>query len=143
VICGVLHRHDPSRVVEPLIAASIVFVAVQNIFWPGQSHGRSRLAVAFFFGLFHGLGFAGGLLEIMHQTPHAMILLAILGFSLGVEAGNQIVLLPLFAFLKAVRRSRWRHRPGQHVSIAVQRIGSAAVSVAGVYYLCMARVGAS
>src|SRR5205085_2683763 len=51
----------PSRVVEPIIAASIVFVALQNVFWPEQTRGWTRLTVAFFFGLFHGLGFAGGL----------------------------------------------------------------------------------
>jgi hydrogenase/urease accessory protein HupE len=52
----------PAQVVEPLIAVSIIFVAVQNIFWPMPARGYSRLAAAFFFGLFHGLGFAGGLL---------------------------------------------------------------------------------
>jgi hydrogenase/urease accessory protein HupE len=134
--------HLSGRVVEPLIAASIVFVAVQNIFWPDQSHGRSRLAVAFFFGLFHGLGFAGGLLDIMHQMPHSMVLLAILGFSIGVETGNQIVLLLLFGLLKALRGSRAR-MPRGRVPLIVQRIGSAAVSLAGVYYLGLALIGAS
>ncbi|MEO7085953.1 MAG: HupE/UreJ family protein [Gemmatimonadaceae bacterium] len=105
--------------------------------------GRSRLLVAFFFGLFHELGFAGGLLEIMHQMPREMILLAIFGFSVGVETGNQIVLRPLFAFLKAVRRSRSQAATRPHLSFAVQRVGSTAVSVAGVYYLCIALAGAS
>jgi hypothetical protein len=51
--------HLPQQVIEPLISASIVFVALQNVFWPGRTTGWSRLGVAFFFGLFHGLGFAG------------------------------------------------------------------------------------
>ena len=51
------------HVVEPMIAASIVFVAVQNVAWPRSSRGWGRIAVAFAFGLFHGLGFAGGLQE--------------------------------------------------------------------------------
>ena len=74
----------------------------------------ARLLVAFSFGLFHGLGFAGGLLKIMHQMPTTMILLAIFGFSVGVEAGNQIVLLPLFAFLRLLAiyaREASRDRP--------------------------------
>lgn len=52
--------HLPDWVVEPLISASIFFVALQNIVWPEQSRGGTRLTVAFFFGLFHGFGFAGG-----------------------------------------------------------------------------------
>jgi hypothetical protein len=129
--------------VEPPIAASIVFVAVQTVFWPDRSHGRSRLLVAFSFGLFHGLGFAGGLLEIMHQMPTTMILLAIFGFSLGVEAGNQLVLLPLFSLLRFARRFRAQRVSRQYALPMMQRVGSIAVSVAGLYYLCVALAGAA
>lgn len=122
--------HLPDTIVEPLIAASIVCVAAQNILAPDQARGWSRLAIAFVFGLFHGLGFAGGLLDLMHPMPKGTILLAILGFSLGVEAGNQLVLLPLFALLKTVRHTR----PAR----SLQRLGSAAISLAGLYYLCLA-----
>ncbi|QAY95544.1 hypothetical protein CWB41_07165 [Methylovirgula ligni] len=130
--------HAPEGVVEPLISASIVFVAVQNIVAPDHSRGWSRLAVAFFFGLFHGLGFAGGLLDILHQMPRETILLAILGFSFGIEAGNQMVLLPLVGLLAAVRRSRPDAAGRTRLSLAIQRIGSASVSMAGMYYLCIA-----
>jgi hypothetical protein len=68
----------PQRVVEPLISASIVFVALQNVFWPSRAKGWSRLGAAFFFGLFHGLGFAGGLLEVMREMQIGTMLLAIL-----------------------------------------------------------------
>ena len=130
--------HLPAGIVEPLIAASIVFVALQNIFWPGHAHGRNRLAVAFFFGLFHGLGFAGGLLDLMHQMPRGTVLLAILGFSIGVEAGNQMVVLPLFGFGKAVRHSQRDAKKRASASLALQKVGSAGVAVAGVYYLSLA-----
>jgi hydrogenase/urease accessory protein HupE len=135
--------HLPEAVVEPLISASIVFVAVQNIISPSQARGRSRLAVAFFFGLFHGLGFAGGLLDLMYQMPKGTILLAILGFSLGVEAGNQMVLLPLFGLLKAVRHSQSDTALQTRLARAFQRFGSAGISLAGVYYLCIALTGSS
>lgn len=135
--------HLPARVMEPLISASIIFVALQNIFWPGGARGRSRLAAAFFFGLFHGLGFAGGLLDVMHQMPGAMTLLAILGFSIGVEAGHQIVLLPLFVLLKVVRRLQHDVVSGPRLSMAFQRIGSAGIAVAGMYYFSVALTGAS
>jgi len=131
--------HLPEQVVEPMIAASIVFVAVQNIFWPKQAGGYSRLAIAFFFGLFHGLGFAGGLLELMHAMPANLTVFAILGFSLGVEAGNQLVLLPLYGILKITQRTKTQHHKVLLIT-RVQRFGSAAVAVAGVYYLYVAIV---
>jgi hypothetical protein len=46
----------PSRIVEPIIAASIVVVALQNVFWPERSRGWSRLVVAFCFGQFNRHG---------------------------------------------------------------------------------------
>ncbi len=130
--------HVSGRVVEPLISASIICVALQNIFWPERSRGWSRLAVAFFFGLFHGLGFAGGLLNVMHQMQTGTVLLALLGFSLGVEAGHQAVLLPLFASLKVARRVRTGRIARTRFAQALQRLGSAGIATAGVYYLCVA-----
>ncbi len=123
----------PSAIVEPIISASIVFVALQNIIRPGTARGPVRLGVAFLFGLFHGLGFAGGLLEIMHHMPTGTILVAIVGFSVGIEAGNQLVLLPAFAALSVVRRhSREEAKP---VLKWIRVIGSAAISVAGMFFL--------
>jgi hydrogenase/urease accessory protein HupE len=129
---GLVHVSD--RFVEPVIAASIVFVALQNVFWPERSRGTARIAVAFLFGLFHGLGFAGGLLDVMRQMPTGTVLFAILGFSLGVEAGNQAVLLPLFMGMKAARAA-------PRASAMWQRLGSGAISAAGAYYLGLALVG--
>src|SRR5262249_54941672 len=94
----------PERVVEPMIAASIVLVALQNLFWPERSRGASRLLTAFFFGLFHGLGFAGGLLEAMAGMQGSTVGIAIAAFSVGVELGHQTVVLPMFALLKLTRR---------------------------------------
>ena len=133
--------HVSGRVVEPLISASIVFVALQNIFWPERSRGWSRFAAAFFFGLFHGLGFAGGLLDVMHQMPTGTVLLALLGFSVGVEAGHQVVLLPLFVLLRAARWTRADAAARARLATALRRVGSAGISVAGVYYFCVALSG--
>jgi hydrogenase/urease accessory protein HupE len=133
----------PQRVVEPLISASIVFVALQNVFWPSRAKGWSRLSAAFFFGLFHGLGFAGGLLEAMREMQTGTMLLAILAFSIGIELGHQMVVLPLFGFLKAARQSQADAVRRTHLPMAFQRIGSAVISLAGVYYLCLALTGNS
>jgi hypothetical protein len=86
----------PQWVVEPLISASIVFVALQNVFWRSRATGWSRLGAAIFFGLFHGLGFAGGLFEAMREMQTGTMLLAILAFSIGIEFGHQMVVIPLF-----------------------------------------------
>jgi hydrogenase/urease accessory protein HupE len=133
--------HLPERVVEPLIAASIVFVALQNVFWPRQARGWSRLAGAFFFGLFHGLGFAGGLLDAMREMPSGTMFVAIFAFSLGVEAGHQMVVLPLFALLKTIRHAQPNVVARAQLSMALQRFGSAGISMAGLYYLCLALTG--
>ena len=74
----------------------------------------------------------------MHQMQKETVLLALLGFSLGVEAGHQAVLLPLFASLKAVRRVRAGSIAGTRFAGALQRLGSAGIATAGVYYLCLA-----
>jgi hypothetical protein len=120
-----------SSIVEPMIAASIVAVAVQNILWPEHSHGRMRLFLAFGFGLFHGLGFAGGLLDAMSGMALGSVALAIVAFSIGVEIGHQVVVLPALYGLTLLRRadagiprfSKW-----------AQCYGSAIISLLGLAY---------
>jgi hydrogenase/urease accessory protein HupE len=128
----------PPPVVEPVIAGSIIFVALQNVFWPERTRDWTRLAVAFFFGLFHGLGFAGGLLDAMQGLSSRALMLAIVGFSAGVEAGHQVVVLPTFCALKFARG--WRHDSTQSEArtLLISRWGSAAISLAGMVYLVAA-----
>jgi len=123
----------PSSIVEPIIAASIVFVAAQNVFFPSQSRGRTRLLVAFGFGLFHGLGFAGGLLDAMEGLPGLAVATAIVAFSLGVEIGHQAVVIPMFTGMKLLGGDLASMR-----RFAIQRYASAAVCFAGIYYLIAA-----
>lgn len=130
--------HVPERIVEPLIALSIVFVAVENIVFPRRSHGWVRLGVAFFFGLFHGLGFAGGLLNAMQGMSGSIVLFAILAFSIGVETAHQMVVIPLFALLKLARATRADDRGKQRISLFAQRYGSVGISLAGIFYLFVA-----
>ena len=130
--------HVPERIVEPLIAASIVFVALENVIRPGRTRGWGRLGAAFFFGLFHGLGFAGGLLDAMQDMRGASILLAIAAFSVGVEAGHQLVIVPLFGVLKLTRQTRRDEAGRRRFALFTQRFGSAAISLAGIFYLFVA-----
>lgn len=129
----------PSHIVEPMIAASIVIVALQNLFWAARSRGRARLLVAFFFGLFHGLGFAGGLIEAMAGMPGLALGVAIIAFSLGVEIGHQLIVLPVFGFTRLLHV--WRRRDPETRGFAgglFLRAGSAAICVAGMFYFVAA-----
>jgi hypothetical protein len=127
-----------SRIVEPMIAASIVFVALQNLLSPSRSRDWSRLAIAFGFGLFHGLGFAGGLLSAMAGMQGVAIATAIAAFSLGVELGHQLVALPLFGVLKLTRVYCSRATDPERIPRWVTRMGSSAICAAGLVYLVAA-----
>jgi len=78
----------PSTFVEPAIAASIVYVAVENLF--SKDIGR-RWTLAFLFGFIHGFGFASGLSEL-GIPPHAVVP-ALASFNLGVECGQSAIVL--------------------------------------------------
>ena len=80
------------RIVEPLIAISIAYVAIENLF-VSELKPR-RVALVFGFGLLHGMGFAGALREI--GLPRSEFLTALLTFNLGVEAGQIAVILAAF-----------------------------------------------
>ena len=82
----------PGAIVEPIIAASIVYVAVENILTDGLN--RRRCLVVFGFGLLHGLGFASVLKEF--GVPEQNFVPALLGFNLGVELGQLTVVLAAF-----------------------------------------------
>jgi len=133
ILCAFGIFRLPSYVVEPVIALSIVVVALENIFRPRESHSKVRLGVAFGFGLIHGLGFAGGLLDAMAGLPVAGLWTALVGFSCGVEIGHQIVVLPLFALVLLIRR----HAPAP-TQKRLLRSGSALISCCGLYYLAIA-----
>jgi hypothetical protein len=78
----------PASVVEPLIALSIVYVAVENIIVAELKPWR--VWVVFGFGLLHGLGFAGVLTEL--GLPAGEFLPALIGFNVGVEFGQLAVI---------------------------------------------------
>jgi hydrogenase/urease accessory protein HupE len=79
----------PSRIVEPLIAASIVFVGIENLL-RGNIPSARRM-VAFGFGLIHGFGFASALREAGIGSGTGGILLPLFSFNLGVELGQIMV----------------------------------------------------
>jgi hypothetical protein len=95
----------PSRLVEATIAASVVLAALNNV-WP-LFQGR-RWAVAFGFGLIHGFGFASVLADL--GLPQQALALALLGFNLGVEAGQLAIVAVFLPWAFALRRGVFYRR---------------------------------
>jgi len=95
----------PARFVEPVIALSIAYVALENLL-PGNRPMSRRWAVAFLFGLVHGFGFAGVLAEL--ELPKQGLLASLLGFNLGVELGQALVIALLLPSLLWLRRFPWQ-----------------------------------
>jgi hypothetical protein len=85
----------PSEIVEPLIALSIVFVAVENIL--SSELKAWRIGIVFMFGLIHGLGFAAALNEI--GLPRNKYFTSIISFNAGVELGQIVVILAVYSLL--------------------------------------------
>ena len=85
----------PAEVIEPIIALSIMFVAIENILFAELKPWR--VGIVFIFGLIHGLGFASSLNEI--GLPRNQFLTSILSFNVGVEAGQVLVIAAVFALL--------------------------------------------
>jgi hypothetical protein len=100
----------PGYIVEPLIAASITYVAVENIFMKNLSLWRP--VVVFVFGLLHGLGFASVLGEF--GLPEGTFVPALIGFNVGVEVGQLAVIAVTFlAVWQAIRIDRGENEVAQ------------------------------
>jgi hypothetical protein len=97
----------PAAIVEPLIAASIVYVAVENIFGGRNNNvAWTRVAVVFGFGLLHGLGFASVLSDV--GLPEGRFVIALIGFNVGVELGQlAVVAAALLLFAMPFGRQTW------------------------------------
>ncbi|MEV1171201.1 HupE/UreJ family protein [Nonomuraea sp. NPDC049784] len=99
----------PGQIVEPVIAASIIVVAVANLLGREEDKlGKWRLPIVFAFGLVHGLGFAGAL--DIKESGSWELLLSLLSFNVGIEATQLVIIAVLFPLLVLLRRTsaaRW------------------------------------
>ena len=84
--------HPPSAIVEPLIALSILYVALENIFSPRLK--PTRIGIVFLFGLVHGMGFASALGQL--GLPEHAYLVSLLMFNVGVELGQMTVIFAAY-----------------------------------------------
>ncbi len=109
----------PGAFVEAIIALSIAYVAAENLL-PKFAISR-RWTVSFLFGLVHGFGFSSVLKEI--GLPRENLLLSLLNFNLGVEAGQAAVVLLALPLLLYVRRRPWQSAFTIAVSSIVLLVG--------------------
>ena len=121
----------PAAVIEPLIALSIVYVAVENLFTRRLTPWRQM--VVFGFGLLHGLGFAGVLREL--GLPAQERVLGLVSFNLGIELGQLLVIAAALVAAGWCRSNDWYRR-----RIVVP--GSLAIAAAGVFWAVERWLGA-
>jgi hypothetical protein len=105
--------------VEAVIALSIALVAAENLS-PRPAVPR-RWVVSFLFGLVHGFGFSAALREL--GLPRQGLVLALLSFNLGVEAGQSFLVALALPALVLLRRTRWETRMVTSSSLAILVIG--------------------
>ena len=116
----------PSKFVEPAIAASIVFVGVENILRRG-AEPRGRWALTFGFGLIHGFGFASVLKELGVGQGGQGLAMPLFTFNLGVEVGQVVIAAVVLPIV-------WRLRKNEKfVQRGVPAL-SAVVALAGLYW---------
>jgi hypothetical protein len=96
----------PARVVEPMIALSIAIVALSSVYLTHTKYelvGWRKLGVVFFFGLFHGLGFAGLLREL--GVGQSKFVFSLLSFNVGIEAGQLVIIAIVLPFLLLLKKT--------------------------------------
>ena len=113
-----------AEIVEPLIAVSIAYVAVENILH--KELKAWRIALVFGFGLLHGMGFAGVLQEL--GLPRGEFVTALLSFNVGVEFGQLSVVAAAFALVGW----RWSEREWYRARIVVP--ASVAIACVAFYW---------
>ncbi|MEM9668656.1 MAG: HupE/UreJ family protein [Pseudomonadota bacterium] len=120
--------NPPGSIVEPLIAFSIAFVAVENLFFKDISRWRPLIVLGF--GLFHGMGFAGFIRDV--GLPPGQFWSSLIGFNIGVEIGQlAIVVAAMILSLpikEALKTSHYSYRT------VVVKPASLAIAVIGVWW---------
>jgi hydrogenase/urease accessory protein HupE len=97
----------PSNIVEPLIALSIAYVGIENIF--ASKLNKLRLLVVFLFGLIHGMGFASALADF--NMPENTFIITLISFNVGVELGQlTIIALAYFSVTHWLKDKEWYRR---------------------------------
>ncbi len=118
----------PANIVEPLIALSIAFIGIENIF-SAKLH-KSRLLIVFIFGLLHGMGFASVLADF--GMPENDFVTALISFNLGVEIAQIFIILLAYFFIAYLLRSRLANEQQYRKIIVLP--GSFLIALIGLYW---------
>jgi len=108
----------PPTIVEPLIAITVIFVAIENIV---RSNIRRRWIWTFVFGLIHGLGFVGALKVI--TVSRSELVLSLASFNIGIELGQLLVVAVAIILVRYVNRYSWYPRFERGFSACVALLG--------------------
>ncbi|MDA7832447.1 HupE/UreJ family protein [Candidatus Pelagibacter sp.] len=111
----------PPIIVEPIIALSICFIAIENLFT--ENLKKMRPYIIFIFGLLHGLGFAGILNEI--GISDGLFISSLISFNIGVELGQISVILLSYIFISLLFKNKfwYRDRITKPLSLVIALIG--------------------
>ena len=113
----------PSQWIEVMIAASIAWIGIENLF--AKKLKPSRLFIVFGFGLIHGMGFANVLKEKLGDLSGKDLALPLVSFNIGVELAQLSLLICAFLILIPLRR--WTPK--------IQKIGSVFIALAGLFWI--------
>ncbi|MGR3540558.1 MAG: HupE/UreJ family protein [Hasllibacter sp.] len=119
----------PAHIVEPLIALSIAWVGIENVFFRRETIGWPRIAVVFGFGLLHGMGFA---LVFADALEGRSFILNLVGFNIGVELGQLAVIAVAAALILAPPRRDW---PPEDRHDAMRQPASYAIAAIGLWWV--------
>lgn len=113
-----------SRVVEPIVALSITYMAITSVFFKHMrvfgGHGN-KASVVFLFGLFHGLGFAGLLKDI--QVPDDRFISSLLSFNVGIELGQFAIVAAALPFIYLFKEKKWYPKVIKVIAVIIAVIG--------------------
>jgi len=108
----------PSSIVEPLIAVTVIYVAIENVL---RTNIRRRWVWTFFFGLIHGLGFVGALKII--TVSRSELLLSLVSFNIGIELAQLLVVALAIVALRYAGQYSWSTQLNRGFSACVGLLG--------------------
>ncbi len=114
----------PLYIIEPVIALSIMFVAIENIIT--DKLNPTRIFIVFVFGLIHGMGFASALTDL--GLPQNKFFTSLIAFNVGVELGQVTVILIMWFLIG----NRFSQKPWYRKRIVVPV--SAVIALIGLYW---------
>lgn len=113
-----------SRIVEPIVALSITYMALTSVFLKNVktlSGHANKASTVFIFGLFHGLGFAGLLQNI--QVPEDRFISSLLSFNIGIEFGQFAIVAAVLPFIYFFKDKKWYSKVIKIIAVIIAAIG--------------------